>query len=136
MCRARARRGAPGWVNRQHVCTPFPPVDMPLPLPIEIVEYILDITGAFPDLSIHLSPPYSLYSTTDHDLPLSAIKLSASSLFSLALVCKQWNSICTPRLYRCLAIVADMAIDALLHTLEDSLITVSGSILSDLSPAI
>lgn len=101
---------------------------MPLPLPIEIVEYILDLAGAFPDLSVHLSPPYSLY-PTDHDLPLSAIKLSASSLFSLALVCKLWNTICTPRLYRCLAIVDDSAIDALLRTLEQSQITstVSGS---------
>lgn len=101
---------------------------MPLPLPIEIVEYILDLAGAFPDLSAHLSPPYYLYST-DHDLPLSAIKLSASFLFSLALVCKQWNTICTPRLYRCLAMVDDTPIDALLRTLEQSQITptVSGS---------
>ncbi|KAF8499114.1 hypothetical protein F5888DRAFT_144332 [Russula emetica] len=101
---------------------------MPLPLPIEIIEYILDLVGAFPDLSAHLSPPYSLHS--DHDLPLSVIKLSASSLFSLALVCKQWNIICTHRLYRYLAIVDDTTIDALLRTLEQSQITatVSGSI--------
>jgi hypothetical protein len=101
---------------------------MPLPLPIEIVEYILDLAGAFPDLSAHLSPPYHLYST-DHDLPLSAIKLSASCLFPLALVCRQWNTICTPRLYRCLAIVDGTPINALLRTLEQSQITatVSGS---------
>jgi hypothetical protein len=104
---------------------------MPLPLPIEIVEYILDLACAFPDLSAHLSPPYSysLYSTDHGQIPLSAVKLSASSLFSLALVCKQWNAICTPRLYRHLAIVDDTAIDALLRTLEQSQITatVSGS---------
>ena len=103
---------------------------MPLPLPIEIVEYVLDLAGAFPDLSAHLSHPYSLHSA-DHVLPLSAIKLSAGSFFSLALVCKQWNVICTPRLYRCLAIVDDTAtvIDALLRTLEQAQITarVSGS---------
>ena len=101
---------------------------MPLPLPTEIVEYILDLAGAFPDLSVYQSPPYSLYS--DRDLPLSDIALSASSLFSLALVCKLWNTICTPRLYRCLAIVDDTAIDALLRTLEQSQITatVSGSV--------
>jgi hypothetical protein len=100
---------------------------MPLPLPFEIVEYILDLVGAFPDLSVYLSPPY--LSTIDHLLPLSAIKLSAGSLSSLALVCKQWNTICTRRLYRCLAIVDDTAIDPLLRTLEQSQITatVSGS---------
>ncbi len=102
---------------------------MPLPLPIELVEYVLDLAGAFPDLSIHLSPPYSLSTTdvTDHDLPLSAIKLSTSSLFSLALVCKQWNTICTPMLYRCLAIVDDTAVDTLLRALEQSQITATTS---------
>jgi F-box-like len=119
-------RRAPLWLDwfwfGQHVCTPFSaPSIMPLPLPIEIVEYILDLAGAFPDLSDHTSPPYSLYS--DHDLPLSAIKVSTGSLFSLVLVCKQWNTICTPRLYRCLAIVDDTAIDALLRTIEQSQIT-------------
>lgn len=99
---------------------------MPLPLPIEIVEYILDLAGAFPDLSAHLSPPYFLYSA-DHVLPLSAIKLSASTFFSLALVCKQWDAICTPRLYRCLAIVDDSDIVALLRTLEESQITATVS---------
>jgi hypothetical protein len=67
-----------------------------------------------------LSPPYSLYSDSHHDLPLSSIELSARSLCSLALVCQQWNIICTPRLYRCLAIADSTAIDALLHTLEHS----------------
>jgi hypothetical protein len=99
---------------------------MPLPLPIEIVEYILDLAGAYPDLTTYLSPPYSLYYETDHDLPLSDVKLSARTLFSLALVCKQWNIICTPRLYRCLAIADSTAIDALIHTLEHSQITASG----------
>jgi hypothetical protein len=102
---------------------------MPLPLPIEIVEYILDLAGAFPDLSAHMSPPYPIHSSdvTEDDLPLSAIKLSASSLFSLTLVCKLWNTICTPRLYRCLAIVDDTDIDALLRTLEQSQITATVS---------
>ena len=115
----------------EHVCTPFPPRPMPLPLPIEIVEYIIDLASAFPDLSVHLYPPYYHdLVLNDHALPLSDIKLSASSLFSLALVCKQWNAICTRRLYRCLAIVDEgTPIDALLRTLEDSQITatVSGS---------
>lgn len=92
-----------------------PPI-MSLPLPFEIVEYVLDLVGAFPD-----------HSLTDHILPLSAIKLSTSSLFSLALVSKQWNTICTRRLYRCLAIVDDTAIDALLRTLEQSQITATVS---------
>jgi hypothetical protein len=134
LCALRGRVGvteARTAPAQENTCAPlFRPVHtvMPLPLPIEIVEYILDLAGAFPDLSLHPSPPYSL-SATDHDLPLSAIKLSASSLFSLALVCKLWNTICTPRLYRCLAIVDDSAIDALLRTLEQSQITgtVSGS---------
>ena len=99
---------------------------MPLPLPIEIVEYILDLAGAFPDLSVHMSPPYSIHSHDD-ELPLSAIKLSASTLFSFTLVCKLWNTICTPRLYRCLAIVDDTPIDALLRTLEQSQITATAS---------
>jgi len=127
---AEARTAQAGLVRRTRV-HPFSAPStsiMPLPLPIEIVECILDLAGAFPDLSVYLSPPYSLYST-DHDLPLTAIKLSANSLFSLALVCKQWNTICTPRLYRCLPIVDDTAVDALLRTLEQSQITaaVSGS---------
>lgn len=127
----RGRRGAQGsgWNFSENTCAPLfrPPSIMPLPLPVEIVEYILDLASAFPDLSVHLSPPYSLY--PDHDLPLSAIKLSASSLFSLVLVCKQWNTICIPRLYRCLTIVDNTTIDALLRTLEQSQITatVSGS---------
>jgi hypothetical protein len=93
---------------------------MPWPLPIEIVEYILDLAGAFPDLTTYLSPPYSLYYDIDHDLPLSAIQLSARTLFSLVLVCRQWNAICTPRLYRCLAIADSTAIDTLIRTLEHS----------------
>jgi F-box-like len=102
---------------------------MPLPFPVEIVEYILDFVG-YPDLTPYLSPPYALYD--DHDLPLHAIHLSARSLSSLALVSKQWNAICTPRLYRCLAISDSTAIDPLLHTLERSQTTaaiISGKIL-------
>lgn len=92
-----------------------PPI-MSLPLPFEIVEYILDLACAFPDLSF-----------TDHVLPAYAIGLSTRSLSSLALVCKQWNTICTRRLYRCLAIVDDTAIDALLRTLERPQITATVS---------
>lgn len=91
---------------------------MPLPLPVEIVEYILDLVSPVPDPTAHLSPPYSLYS--EHDVPVSAVQLSARYLFSLALVCKLWNTICTPRLYRCLAIGDSTAIDALIRTLERS----------------
>lgn len=133
---SRARVGAPRRAKLRlelvvrNTCAPlFRSHMLPLPLPIEIVEYILELVGAFPDLSVHLSPPYPLYSA-DHVLPLSAIKLSASSFSSLALVCKQWNTICTARLYRCLAITDDTAIDVLIRTLEQSQITatVSGSI--------
>ena len=102
---------------------------MPLPFPVEILEYILDFAG-YPNLTPYLSPPYALYD--DHDLPLPAIDLSARSLFSLALVCKQWNAICTPRLYRCLAISDSTATDSLLRTLEcpqTTSATISGKIL-------
>ena len=94
-----------------------------LPLPVEILEYILDLVGAFPNLTDHLSPPYSVF--PEHDVPVSAINLSARSLSPLALVCRQWNSICTPRLYRCLPIGDSTAIDALIHTLEQSQKTVA-----------
>ncbi|KAF8480892.1 hypothetical protein DFH94DRAFT_433985 [Russula ochroleuca] len=100
---------------------------MPLPFPVEIVEYILDFAD-YPDLTSYLSPPYHLF---DHDLPLPAIHLSARELFSCALVCKQWNTICTPRLYRILAISDSTAIDTLILTLEHSrtTATISGKIL-------
>ena len=109
------------------MCTPFRPSIPMLPLPVEIVEHILDLAGAFPDLTYHLSPPYSLFS--EHDVPVDAISLSARNLSALALVCKQWNAICIPRLYRCLAIGDSTAVDALAHTLEHSqkTATVSGS---------
>ena len=91
---------------------------MILSLPVEIQEHIVEFACAFPDVTNALSPQYSSY--PDHALPLPDIKLSTRSLFSFALVCKHWNTICTPRLYRCLAIVDTTAIDALLRTLEQS----------------
>ncbi|KAF8480891.1 hypothetical protein DFH94DRAFT_736693 [Russula ochroleuca] len=93
--------------------------------PVEIIDYILDLVVALPDLTTHLFPPYCFY-TDVHDLPLSAIKLSTCFLYSLTLVCKQWNTICTPRLYRCLAVDDDSAIDLLLRTLEHSQTTAGG----------
>jgi hypothetical protein len=100
------------------VLTLFPVVDMILSLPVEILEYILELACAFPDVTNTLSPQHSLH--PDITLPLPDIKLATRSLFSLALVCKQWNTICTPKLYRCLAIVDTTPVDALLHTLEHS----------------
>jgi hypothetical protein len=71
---------------------------------------------AFLDITNTLSPQCS--SNPEHALPLPDIKSSTRSLFSFTLVCKLWNAICTPRLYRCLAIVDTTAMDALLRTLE------------------
>ena len=98
--------------------TPVPIVDMTLSLPVEILEYILELAGAFPDVTNALSPQYPIY--PEHALPLPDIKLSTRSLYSLSLVCKQWNTICTPRLYRCLSIVDSTRVSALLRTLEQS----------------
>jgi len=102
------------------VFTPFPLGDMSLSLPVEIVDHILELASAVPDItntwSLYL--PSTFY--PDHALPLSDIKLSTRSLFSLALVCKQWNTICTPKLYKSLAIVDSTNVDALVHALENS----------------
>ena len=65
-----------------------------------------------------LSPRYPLY--PNDVLPSYEIKLSTSHLYALALVCKQWNAICTPRLYRCLTIHDTTATDALIRTLKHS----------------
>ena len=78
------------------------------------------MAAAFPDLTTHLLPLYFIH-TGDHDLPLPAIKLATRSLLSLALVCgRQWNTICTPKLYRCLAIDDTTSTGVLLRILEDS----------------
>jgi hypothetical protein len=91
---------------------------MSLSLPVELLEYVIELAVAVPDLRNALPPQYTLY--PEHALPLHEIKLSAATLFSLTLVCKQWNAIYTPTLYRCLAIVDTTPIEALLHTLEHS----------------
>ena len=91
---------------------------MTLSLPVEILEYILELAGAFPDVTNTLSPQYPIH--PEHVLPLPDIKLSTRSLYSLSLVCRQWNTICTPRLYRCLAIIDSTRVSALLRTLECS----------------
>jgi hypothetical protein len=103
---------------------------MILSLPVEIQEYIVESACAFPDVTNTLSPQLSSY--PEHALPLPDIKLSTRSLFSFALVCKRWNAICTPRLYRCLAIVDTTPVDALLLTLEHSRSTTA--VLGRISP--
>ncbi|KAI9512306.1 hypothetical protein F5148DRAFT_15869 [Russula earlei] len=75
---------------------------------------------------IPCTPQYPIY--PDHPLPLPDIKLSTRSLCSLTIVCKQWHTICTPRLYRCLAIVDSIAMGSLLHTLEHPQTTYSGRV--------
>src|SRR6266702_2895396 len=75
---------------------------MPLPLPTEIVVWILKSSVAFPDVMDTSAPHYAIYS--NDFLPLNDIKSSIRSLSLLALVCKQWNTICTPILYQCLVV--------------------------------
>ncbi len=87
---------------------------MPLPLPIEIVVCILESLVAFPDVM----GAYPI--RTDAFLPLNDIKRSIRSLSLLALVCKQWNTICTPILYQCLVIDDSTVTNVLLNTLESS----------------
>jgi F-box-like len=94
---------------------------MPLPLPVETLEYILQLVVAFPDLMNTSSPQYSM--CPKNFLPLEDIKLSTRSLFSLALVCKQWNTICTPVLYQCLVVDDYTTTDLLLRTLEHPWVT-------------
>ncbi|KAH9964516.1 hypothetical protein BC827DRAFT_1265789 [Russula dissimulans] len=93
---------------------------MSLSLPVEIVDHILELASAIPDTTNtwSLYPRCAVY--PDHTLPLSDIKLSTRSLFSLALVCRQWNTICIPKLYKCLAIVDSTNVDALVYALENS----------------
>ncbi|KAI0252668.1 hypothetical protein BJV78DRAFT_328600 [Lactifluus subvellereus] len=88
---------------------------MPLALPVEILEHILELLVAFPDIASANSVQYSM-----NFLPLEDIKHSTWSLYSLALVCKQWNTICSPFLYRYLLVddSTSMTTDTLLRTLE------------------
>jgi hypothetical protein len=91
---------------------------MPLPLPTEIVVCILESFVAFPDVMDTSAPRYAIYS--DDFLPLHDIKRSIRSLSLLALVCKQWNTICTPILYQCLVVDDSTVTNALLNTLQSS----------------
>lgn len=99
---------------------------MPLSVPVETLDYILELAVAFPDVANNQFAHFSAYPET-HAPPLRDIKLSTQTLFSLTLVCRRWNTICTPRLYRCLTIVDTTATDALLHTLEHSQTTTAVS---------
>jgi len=107
--------------------TPPPVVSMPVPLPVEILEQIFKQVVDFPDVASTstLSPRYPLHYDV---LPSYKIKLSTSHLYALTLVCKQWNAICIPRLYRCLAIHDTTATDVLMRTLEHSQTANSGSL--------
>lgn len=89
--------------------------EMPLPLPTEIVVCVLDSFVAFPDVMDTNAPLYP-----DVFLPLNDIKRSIQSLSLLALVCKQWNTICTPNLYQCLVVDDSTVTNALLNTLQSS----------------
>ncbi|KAI9460197.1 hypothetical protein BJY52DRAFT_285109 [Lactarius psammicola] len=91
---------------------------MPLPLPTEIVACILKSFVAFPDVMDTSAPHYTI--NPDDFLPLQDIKHSIRSLSLLALVCKQWNTICTPILYQCLVVDDYTVMDALLNTLQNS----------------
>jgi len=100
---------------------------MPVLLPVELLEQIFKDAVAFPDVASTSisSPRYPLY----YDLlPSYEIKLSTSRINALALVCRQWNAICTPRLYQCLAILDTTPTDALIRTLDHSQTTDSGSL--------
>ena len=92
--------------------------EMPLPLPTEIVVCILESFVAFPNVMDTGAPRYALY--PNGFLPLSDIKRSIRSLSLLALVCQQWNTICTPILYQCLVVDDSIVMNALLNTLESS----------------
>ncbi|KAI0005418.1 hypothetical protein BJV74DRAFT_792688 [Russula compacta] len=99
---------------------------MPLSVPVETLDYILELAVALPDFVKNRFAHIPAYPET-HGPPLRDIKLSTQTLFSLTLVCRQWNTICTPRLYRCLTIVDTTATNALLHTLEHSQTTTAVS---------
>jgi hypothetical protein len=101
----------------EHVLTLFN-AEMPLPLPTEIVVCILESFVAFPDVMDTNAPNYALY--PNGFLPLNDIKRSIRSLQLLALVCQQWNTICTPALYQCLVVDDSTVLNALLNTLQSS----------------
>lgn len=103
--------------DNKHVVTLFN-AEMPLPLPTEIVVCVLESFVAFPDVMDTSAPRYALNS--DFFLPLHDIKRSIQSLSLLALVCKQWNTICTPILYQCLVVDDSTVTKALLNTLQSS----------------
>ncbi|KAH9060812.1 hypothetical protein EDB87DRAFT_1725308 [Lactarius vividus] len=102
---------------------------MPLPLPIEIVVCILESFVAFPDVMDTSAPRYAIY--PNGFLPLDDIKRSIRSLSLLALVCRQWNTIYTPILYRCLVVDDSTVMNVLLNTLQRSHTTTHASALSD-----
>ncbi|KAH8992074.1 hypothetical protein EDB92DRAFT_1945613 [Lactarius akahatsu] len=102
---------------------------MPLPLPTEMVVYILESFVAFPDVMDTSAPHYAIY--PNGFLPLDDIKRSIQSLSLLALVCKQWNTICTPILYQCLVVDDSTVMNVLLSTLQRSHTTTHTSALSD-----
>jgi hypothetical protein len=89
---------------------------MVLALPVETLEYILQLVVAFPDLGNTSSPQCS--KCPKKFLPLEDIKHSTRSLYSLSLVCTRWNAICKPALYQCLLIDDTTITDLLLRTLE------------------
>ncbi|KAH9177011.1 hypothetical protein EDB89DRAFT_1609129 [Lactarius sanguifluus] len=91
---------------------------MPLPLPTEMVVCILESVVAFPDVMDTSAPRYAIF--PNGFLPLDDIKRSIQSLSLLALVCKQWNTICTPILYQCLVVDDSTVMDVLLNTLQRS----------------
>lgn len=92
--------------------------EMPLPLPTEIVVCILESFVAFPDVMDTRATRYAIY--PNDFLPLDDIKRSIRSLSLLALVCKQWNNICTPVLYQCLVVDDSTVVNVLLNTLQSS----------------
>ncbi|KAI9445501.1 hypothetical protein H4582DRAFT_1915866 [Lactarius indigo] len=98
---------------------------MPLPLPTELVVCILESFVAFPDVMDTSAPHYAVYS--NGFLPLNDIKQSIRSLSLLALVCKQWNTICTPILYQCLVVDDSTVINILLNTLQSPHMTADTS---------
>ena len=103
--------------DSEHVLTFFN-AEMPLPLPTEIVVCILESFVAFPDVMDTSRPHYALY--PNGFLPVNDIKRSIQSLSLLALVCQQWNIICTPILYQCLVVDDSTVTNALLNTLQGS----------------
>jgi hypothetical protein len=91
---------------------------MPLPLPTEIALCVLKSFVAFPNVMDTNAPRYP-----DDFWPLNDIIRSTQSLSLLALVCIQWNTICTPILYQLLVVDDSTAMTALLNTLERSCTT-------------